>query len=214
MPFLFALLMFVASVFLILLVLVQRGRGGGLSGAFGGMGGQSAFGAKAGDTFTKITVISATVWILLCMLATGLLGERQAKKSVFSTDAGSVVEDMANDASTNGDLDLGDVPPAPEGGGLDLGTSAEDSGADLDLGAPGGDAATGDAAAPAGDADAAATDAAATESTAPATSTESTGPASTTESTGPAAEITTEAEVEVAPGTEVVPSAESVPAGE
>ncbi|MFM9196710.1 MAG: preprotein translocase subunit SecG, partial [Planctomycetia bacterium] len=37
------------SLFLILLVLVQRGRGGGLAGALGGMGGQSAFGTKAGD---------------------------------------------------------------------------------------------------------------------------------------------------------------------
>ena len=40
------------SIFLILLVLIQRGRGGGLAGALGGMGGQSAFGTKAGDLFT------------------------------------------------------------------------------------------------------------------------------------------------------------------
>ena len=42
------LLSFVA-IFMILLILVQRGRGGGLAGALGGMGGSSAFGAKAGD---------------------------------------------------------------------------------------------------------------------------------------------------------------------
>jgi len=60
-------LMFIVAVFLILLVLVQRGRGGGLAGAFGGMGGQSAFGAKAGDTFTKVTIGVATFWILLCV---------------------------------------------------------------------------------------------------------------------------------------------------
>lgn len=64
--FLMLLLGFVA-VFLILLVLVQRGRGGGLAGALGGMGGSSAFGAKAGDVFTKITVVAATVWIVLCI---------------------------------------------------------------------------------------------------------------------------------------------------
>ena len=50
----------VTSLFLILLVLIQRGRGGGLAGAFGGMGGQSAFGTKAGDVFTKITAVSYT----------------------------------------------------------------------------------------------------------------------------------------------------------
>ena len=59
-------LIFVA-IFLILVVLVQRGRGGGLAGALGGMGGQSAFGTKAGDTFTKITIWTAAVWILLCV---------------------------------------------------------------------------------------------------------------------------------------------------
>ena len=50
----------VLSVFLTLLILVQRGRGGGLTGALGGMGAQSAFGAKAGDLFTKITIVVAT----------------------------------------------------------------------------------------------------------------------------------------------------------
>ena len=58
----------VLSVFLILLILVQRGRGGGLVGAFGGAGGQSAFGAKAGDVFTKITVVTVSIWILICIL--------------------------------------------------------------------------------------------------------------------------------------------------
>ena len=56
------------SIFLILLILVQRGRGGGLVGAFGGGGGQSAFGAKAGDLFTKITVITVSIWIVGCII--------------------------------------------------------------------------------------------------------------------------------------------------
>jgi preprotein translocase subunit SecG len=62
------------SLFLILLVLVQRGRGGGLAGAFGGMGGQSAFGAKAGDTFTKVTIGVSIFWLLLCVGSVKLLG--------------------------------------------------------------------------------------------------------------------------------------------
>ena len=60
------------AVFLILLVLVQRGRGGGLAGALGGMGGSSAFGAKAGDVFTRITIVAAAVWIFLCIAAAKL----------------------------------------------------------------------------------------------------------------------------------------------
>ena len=51
--------------FLMLIVLLQRGRGGGLAGAFGGLGGQSAFGTKAGDVFTKITVVIAVIWVAL-----------------------------------------------------------------------------------------------------------------------------------------------------
>jgi len=74
-----------AALFLIALVLIQRGRGGGLAGAFGGMGGQSAFGTKAGDVFTRITVIAATCWILLCILAINMLGRSQ---SLFSPSLG------------------------------------------------------------------------------------------------------------------------------
>jgi preprotein translocase subunit SecG len=61
-------LLILTSLFLICLVLIQRGKGGGLAGAFGGMGGSSAFGTKAGDIFTRVTMITALVWILLNML--------------------------------------------------------------------------------------------------------------------------------------------------
>lgn len=67
-------LMFFLSIFLILLVLVQRGKGGGLTGALGGPGGQSAFGSKAGDTFTVITAVSAIVWGVICAIAMYTLG--------------------------------------------------------------------------------------------------------------------------------------------
>ena len=70
---LFGVAMFVSSVFIILLVLVQRGRGGGLAGALGGMGGQSAFGAKAGDQFTWITWIAGFVWVFICIGAVAAL---------------------------------------------------------------------------------------------------------------------------------------------
>ena len=59
--------LFLASLWLIILVLIQRGKGGGLAGAFGGAGGGSAFGSRAGDMFTKVTIYSAAVWILLIM---------------------------------------------------------------------------------------------------------------------------------------------------
>jgi preprotein translocase subunit SecG len=83
------LLMFLTGLFMILLVLVQRGKGGGLSGAFGGMGGQSAFGTKAGDLFTRITIGVATFWILLCMLSLYLFGGAGEEAMFKDIPAGS-----------------------------------------------------------------------------------------------------------------------------
>ena len=56
------------SLVLWLLILIQKGKGGGLAGAFGGAGGSSPFGSKAGDTFTKITLYLAAVWVLVIMI--------------------------------------------------------------------------------------------------------------------------------------------------
>ena len=64
---LFAILLPIVSIFMILLILIQRGKGGGLVGAFGGAGGQSAFGAKAGDLFTKITIVVVCIWLAICI---------------------------------------------------------------------------------------------------------------------------------------------------
>lgn len=97
--FLLGLFLVLSSLFLILLVLIQRGRGGGLAGAFGGAGGQSAFGTKAGDVFTKITIGVAAFWILLCILALNVLGRQQSKFSA-ATLGGSVPVSTGTDAAT------------------------------------------------------------------------------------------------------------------
>jgi preprotein translocase subunit SecG len=76
--FLLGFMLVLTSLFLILLVLIQRGRGGGLTGALGGAGGQSAFGTKAGDVFTRITVGVAAFWIGLCIVAINVLGRQQS----------------------------------------------------------------------------------------------------------------------------------------
>jgi len=61
------IIILVLGVFLILLILIQRGKGGGLAGAFGGLGGSSPFGSRAGDTFTRITIYVAAIWLFLVM---------------------------------------------------------------------------------------------------------------------------------------------------
>jgi preprotein translocase subunit SecG len=75
----------VLTLFLIGIILIQRGKGGGLAGAFGGMGGSSAFGTKTGDVFTKITVGVAIAWILLSMLMVVLTNRRN--RSAWGDDA-------------------------------------------------------------------------------------------------------------------------------
>jgi len=65
-PILYGLLL-LGSLVLVFLVLIQRGKGGGLAGALGGMGGSSAFGTRAGDVFTMITIVAASFWILSAM---------------------------------------------------------------------------------------------------------------------------------------------------
>ncbi|MEK6799042.1 MAG: preprotein translocase subunit SecG [Planctomycetota bacterium] len=56
-------------MFLMLVILLQRGRGAGISGAFGGGGGSGAFGAKTGDVFTWITVVVTGLFFVLAVVA-------------------------------------------------------------------------------------------------------------------------------------------------
>ncbi|MFQ5591443.1 MAG: preprotein translocase subunit SecG [Phycisphaerae bacterium] len=67
--------------FLMLVIMLQRGRGGGLAGAFGGAGGMSAFGAKTGDVFTWITVVVAAIFVVLSVLANYALDEGDPGRS-------------------------------------------------------------------------------------------------------------------------------------
>ena len=149
--YVFGILMFVAALFLILLVLVQRGRGGGLAGALGGMGGQSAFGAKAGDTFTKVTVIAASFWIVLCLASVWVLG-RQSNKL----------------GPTGGPLSIPSSTGVPAGGTtappIDSSESGLPIGTGEDRGSTPGETATPDATGPAG------VDAGSASDTGPATS--------------------------------------------
>ena len=56
------------GLLMVVTILIQRGKGGGLVGAFGGAGGSSPFGSKAGDMFTRITLIMAGLWVVLIMI--------------------------------------------------------------------------------------------------------------------------------------------------
>ena len=109
------ILLFLTALFLIVLVLIQRGKGGGLAGAFGGLGGQSAFGTKAGDLFTKITIGVAFAWIVLCMITVAVLSG--SKEGTLNSALGSAAQEkpgVSAPASTDKPSDDGKgAAPAP-----------------------------------------------------------------------------------------------------
>jgi preprotein translocase subunit SecG len=95
------------SLFLICIILIQRGKGGGLAGAFGGVGGSSAFGTKAGDFFTRLTIGIAAGWIVLAMLLVILTNSM--RESAYDLDSStSLSKEFAPKAKDKSDA----VPPA------------------------------------------------------------------------------------------------------
>ena len=102
-------------------MLIQRGRGGGLTGALGGAGGQSAFGTKAGDVFTRITVGVAAFWIGLCILSLNLLGQGQSPiSSTLGRNAPTSIAPQTQPAGTTPTPGAGDGDVKPAGDGVQL----------------------------------------------------------------------------------------------
>lgn len=59
---------YIAAILLILLVLFRPSEGSGLSGAFGGMGGDTVFGVRATQVIDKIIAGVTVVFILVAMV--------------------------------------------------------------------------------------------------------------------------------------------------
>lgn len=99
-------------LFMLLVILIQKPRGGGLSGAFGGAGGsaQAAFGAKTGDVLTWFTVVCFAFFLLLSM------GLQWAIQADLATNEGPGSGDAVDSATTR-------PPAAPAPGGDGTGDS-------------------------------------------------------------------------------------------
>ena len=112
------------SLFLILLILVQRGKGGGLAGALGGPGGESAFGSKGADTFTTITIFVALFWGFTCAFTMYVLG----------TSSTQITE--TNLQATPGEMEAGTGMEITPGSGDEAGSEAamESLGSESDIG--------------------------------------------------------------------------------
>ena len=105
--YVFGSALFLISVFIVLIILLQRGRGGGLTGALGGAGGASAFGVKAGDIFTRITAAAVLLWIVLCAVTCfwylpSKLNIATTPSSLSSEKSGFGMESSGNDMGMGG----------------------------------------------------------------------------------------------------------------
>ena len=63
-----AVLFLICSVALVLIILVQKGRGGGLSAAFGGGMAGGILGSKTGDFLTWVTIVLVGVFLTLAVV--------------------------------------------------------------------------------------------------------------------------------------------------
>lgn len=68
-------------LFLGFVVLIQKGEGGGLGGAFGGGAVDVAFGAKADMTWKRATAVCATLFMCLAVVL-GILSSQMQKTSI------------------------------------------------------------------------------------------------------------------------------------
>ncbi|MHC4324245.1 MAG: preprotein translocase subunit SecG [Planctomycetota bacterium] len=63
-----AVLFVICCVSLVLMILIQKGRGGGLSGAFGGAMAGGVLGSKTGDFLTWVTIVLVGVFLFLAVV--------------------------------------------------------------------------------------------------------------------------------------------------
>ena len=115
---------------LILIILLQKGRGGGLGSAFGGGGAGSLLGTKTGDFLTWVTIALVAGFLVLAVLmskfmrppgATSTLSAPVPTMTETSDDViGSVVDDADIDTAESVDAAVGtavdeaeEAPPIP-----------------------------------------------------------------------------------------------------
>lgn len=84
-----ATLFVLTCLFMMLVILIQKPKGGGLSGAFGGAGGssQALTGAKTGDVLTIITIICFVLFLALSMSLVYAIRAEVTPKSASTTPA-------------------------------------------------------------------------------------------------------------------------------
>ena len=115
-----AVLFVICCVALILIVLIQKGRGGGLSGAFGGGMAAGILGSKTGDFLTWVTIVLVGAFLTLAVVMAKFY---KPTVSDFGADQPAQQEQLT------------DLEPPPMG---DIGATTEDTNDRTDANLPGG----------------------------------------------------------------------------
>src|SRR3954464_12506663 len=128
----------VVCLFLILVVLLQAGKGGGMGIAFGGAGSQTVFGSSgAGNFLTRLTSITAALFLLTSLALAhyssrqdskrlqDLASQRASEKRSDEEKAAKLKADLEKSRPATAAKDGGAAVPAPEGAS---GTSAPGAG--------------------------------------------------------------------------------------
>ena len=116
-----AALFIICCLSLILIILIQKGRGGGLSGAFGGAMASGILGSKTGDFLTWVTIVLVGVFLTLAVV--------MAK--FYRPD----VSEFGGDAPARQELPTGPEQPSASAG---IGQTTSDVNAEADVNSPGG----------------------------------------------------------------------------
>jgi preprotein translocase subunit SecG len=74
--YLVATLYVIVCLVLVLVILLQQGKGGDIASAFGGGSSQAAFGARSGATVLSRATTIAAVLFIVGALALGIIGQR------------------------------------------------------------------------------------------------------------------------------------------
>ena len=116
MPILTVLLyvaIFIVALLLIVLILIQPAKSGGMGAAFGGIG-ESVFGGKAGSHLTKTTVVMTTIFFVIALVLAAVigLGRRGEGDAVKQLAAAKAVQQSA-EQSKKDDADKAGLSAAP-----------------------------------------------------------------------------------------------------
>ena len=111
-----AYLFIICCVALILIILIQKGRGGGLSAAFGGGMAGGILGSKTGDFLTWVTIVLVGIFLTLAVVMARFYKpsdsgygadqpvQQQPLTSPEQLPPSVDIEDTTSDANTGGDV--------------------------------------------------------------------------------------------------------------